>query len=527
MKKNPPKPPPRLDKHLFEAGLQCKKRLWLDCHDPVDEPATAMRAHLAEVGAQLLEIARKAFPKGVAVEGKTLAAAVERTQQLLAEGAPVLFGATFQTAETSTRIDILVQHKDGQLDLFEIKSGTKIKQRYVTDLALQVHGVEGSGRTVRAVFLLHVQPGYQHRAETEFPPMQLLRSADVTKRVRKHTERLSQRIAQLREVLAAGAAPEVPMGSQCKTPFRCPHFDRCSTEAPPLGLHELPELNHKLEVQLRGEGIRTLREIDPQRADLSFKQRRTLAALQQGKTTIESFVRDELRDCRPPLHFLVIAAVTEPLPRFDGQRPWRHVPFGWAANTVHADGRLETAAHVHADRTDPRPQFVTTLAKHLECGGTVVCWNDRTLDDLRELLEDLPEQKVAVRTVLGRSHLDLMHLLDAGAFHPDLRGHAELPRTVAALLPECLPAVTDALEEDSLRQAVEKICAPRLRAATREKLAAELQASLQWASAALLALYRKLADVEPPKKAEPAGRPKPKALPKEPPKPLPKPLPGR
>ncbi len=523
MKKTSSKQPPRLDKHLYESGLQCQKRLWLDCHEPVEETPGSTRAALAAVGTQLRELARSAFPKGVVVAGKTLAARAERTKELLDDGEPVLFGATFVTDETAAEVDILVLHKDRQIDVFEIKSGTKIKQRYLADLALQVHAARTCGHTVRAVFLLHVQPRYEHRADADFPPMQLMRSADVSKQVEKQVEQVQRRITQMRGVLAEAKAPDQPMGSYCSTPFRCPHFATCAEHAPTLPLFELPDLNRTLESQLRREGVRTLRELDAQHADLSFKQRRTVAAVQQGTAIVEPFVKEELRDCRHPLHFVAIAALTEPLPRFGGQRPWRHVPFGWAANTVHEDGRVETVSFCHDDKSDPRPAFITSLAKQLECGGTVVCWNDRTIDDLRELLEDLPEQKVAVRTVIGRAHLDMMHLLDAGAFHPDLRGHRDLTKTVAAFLPEFRGGNTAALDEDTLRAAVEKICAPRARVTTREKLAAELEGSLKWASEALLHLYRHFAQIEVKSVAKPAA---PVVDKKSPPKKLPKPLPG-
>jgi hypothetical protein len=65
--------------------------------------------------------------------------------------------------------------------------------------------------------------------------------------------------------------------------------------------------------------------------------------VQQNTRIVEPFVREELRQCSKPLHFLAIASITDPLPRFDGQRPWRRIPYAWAANTVHADGRLEQA----------------------------------------------------------------------------------------------------------------------------------------------------------------------------------------
>ena len=523
LKKAPPKQPRNLDKHLFESGQQCQKRLWLDYHEPATDEQPSTRRAMAEVGQQLLTLARSVFPKGVAIEAKTMVKAAAETKEQLAAGTPVLFGASFVADGVEVVSDILVQHKDGQLDLYEVKSGTKIKHRYVNDLALQVHVAEQSGHRVRAAFLLHVNPKYAHKEGADFPPMQLLRSADVTAKVKKQVEQVRIRLPHYRNNLADEAVLQLPMGTFCTTPFRCPHLARCTKEGPPLPLRELPELTRAQELELHKEGIEELTGIDPARPGLTFAQRRTIACVQQQSPIVEPFVREELRQTTQPLHFLALATLTEPLPRFEGQRPWRQVPFAWAATTLHADGRLEHAAFAHADKGDPRPEFTASLAKHLEIGGTIVCWNDETLEDLRALLEDLPAAKVAVRAIIGRQHVDLMQLFEAGVFHPTLRTHSDLVASVAALLGDASGSALPIKNEDDLREALERATAPRVRSTTKEKIAADLKAGLAWRCEQMLNLYRKYAEVElqRPKVAEKPAKTAVKALPK----PLPKPLP--
>ncbi len=516
-----PKPPRNLDKHLFESGQQCQKRLWLDYHEPAEDEQPSTRRAMSAVGQQLLTLARSVFPKGVAIEGKTIAKAAEETKMQLAAGTPVLFGATFVADGAEVQSDILVLHKDGQLDLYEVKSGTKIKHRYVNDLALQVHVVAQSGHQVRAAFLLHVNPKYAHKEGSDFPPMQLLRSADITAKVKKQVEQVRIRLPHFRQSISDESVLQLPMGTFCTLPFRCPHLARCTKEGPALPLRELPELTRPMELELHKEGIEDLAGVDPARAGRCFKQRRTLASVQQQTPIVEPFVREELRQCKPPLHFLAIATLTEPLPRFEGQRPWRQLPYAWAATTVHPDGRLEAAAFAHADKTDPRPEFIATLAKHLEVGGTIVCWNDTTLEGLRALLEDLPAAKVAVRTVLGRQLVDLMQLFDAGVFHPALRTHSDLAASVAALLDDRSGSELAVKNEDDLREALEKAGAPRVRSTTKDKLAADIKAGVVWQSEQMLKLYGKYAEVEESrsKPTAPAAKAPVKALPK----PLPKP----
>lgn len=522
-KKPPPSAARNLDKHLFEAGQQCHKRLWLDYHEPIAEEPSPLRQAMSDAGDLLRRLARSAFPKGVAIEGKDAAAAAAATKERIAAGAPVLFDAAFVADGIEARCDILVLHKDNQVDLFEIKSGTKVKHRYVNDLALQAHVLGLCGLTLRAAYLLHVNPKYVHKEGADYPPMQLLRSGDVTAKVQKQLEPLRRRLLQYRQALADDAALLLPMGTFCTNPFPCPHLARCTREAPALPLRELPELTRPQEIELHKEGIEDLASLDPKREGLTFRQRRTLACVQQNAPLVEPFVRDELRQCTKPLHFLAIAAITDPLPRFDGQRPWRRVPYAWAVNTVHADGRLETASFVHVERTDPRPQFVATLAKHLEVGGTIVVWDDDALDELRSLLDDLPAAKAAVRALVGHPHLDLMQLFDSGVFHPKVRTHVDLRRSAAALLDDASGADLTTFGEDAVLAALQRAWAPRVRSTTKDKIGADILAALQWSSERVMKLFDTYAEVAPPaaKPKAVVARPAQKALPR----PLPKPLP--
>lgn len=524
LKKKTPPQPRLLDKHLFEAGLQCQKRLWLDYHEPAAVEPSALRQAMSAAGEQLRVLARSAFPKGVTIEAKEGNAAAAETKQRIAEGVPVLFGATFVADGVEARCDILVVHKDAAIDLFEIKSGTKANPRYVVDLALQAHVAAGSGFKLRAAYLLTVNPKYVHKEGADYPPMQLLRSADVTGKVQRHLDQVKRRLGHFRHAITDEGVLQLPMGTFCTAPFKCPHLDRCSKEAPALPLRELPELTRQQELELHKEGIEDLASLDQKREGLTFRQRRTLACVQANAPLVEPFVQTELQQCQKPLHFLALATVTEALPRFDGQRPWRQMPYGWAANTVHADGRMETASFVHVERTDPRPGFVASLAKHLEVGGTIVCWDDSALEELSALLEDLPNHKSAVRAIVGSNHLDLMQLFDAGVFHPQVRTHADLRASVAALLGDTSGRELTVHDEETLFEVLQKASAPRIRSTTRDKLAAEITAALEWSAKRLLDLFNLHAGAAAlPQKAKEAAAETPKPKPK--PKPLPKPLP--
>jgi hypothetical protein len=338
--------------------------------------------------------------------------------------------------------------------------------------------------------------------------MQLLRSADVTTKVQKQLDNVRRRLEQFRVAVDNRNVLELPMGTYCTTPFPCPHIARCREEAPSRPLFELPELTRPQEVELHKEGIEQLTELDAQRPGLTFRQRRTLASVQGNERIVEPFVANELRQCKKPLHFVAMAAMTEPLPRFERQHPWQLTPYGWSAYTMHEDGRIEKRAFVHADRSDPRSDFVRTLADHLECGGTVMCWDDEVLQELHGLLDSMPENKAAVRSLMGKPHLDMMQLLEAGVFDPELRSYVDLREVVRVLCGDESGDGLEMLDVHACTAALQKALTPRIRSATKEKIAADITEALTWQAEHMLQLFQRYAEVESaptPKPSRPSG----------------------
>jgi hypothetical protein len=511
-----PKGPRNLDKHLFEAGQQCHKRLWLDYHEPSDESPSASRQEMSRVGDEMRELARTAFPKGVVIDDDDVDTAAATTAKHLEDGVPVLFDATFVGDGVAARCDILVVHKDKLVDLFEIKSGTKVKHRYVNDLALQATVLAANGYQVQRAYLLHINPKYTHKAGEPYPPMQLLRSADVTAKVHKQQPNVARKLQQLRQAVDNDSVLELPMGTFCENPFPCPHIARCAKDAPDLPLHRLPELTRQQELDLHKEGIEEMLAVPADREDLSFRQRRTLQCHQQNERIVEPFVRDELGECDKPLHFLALAAITDPLPRFDNQRPWQQTPFAWACKTVHEDGRVETQSFAQIDKDDPRGPFVKSLARHLEVGGTALLWGEETLRELRGLLDAVPDEKASVRALLGQDHLDMRALFESSVFDPKLTDYSDFAEVVGLLLGDDSGRKLEALDRNTRFELVHKARAPRVRAATRDKIAATITDALAWQAEQLSELFASFTGAAPKPKAERA-----KAAPR-PAKPLPK-----
>jgi hypothetical protein len=100
-----------LSKSRYVTGLQCAKQLWWRVHEP-DAPELvpdAATQRIFDRGSRVGELAREHVPGGVLIDlpYAALAARVEATRRALADGARVVYEASFREDEVFVSVDIL------------------------------------------------------------------------------------------------------------------------------------------------------------------------------------------------------------------------------------------------------------------------------------------------------------------------------------------------------------------------------------------------------------------------------------
>lgn len=140
---------PQLSKSRFLAGLQCLKRLYLDCYqlNLADALGPSQQA-LFDAGTAVGELARQRFPHGKLIQEQYFehSQALKSTQDLLTDtSVPALYEAAFAFESIRTRVDILKRRGEQEFDLIEVKSSTSVKPERIPDIGIQLHVLEGSG----------------------------------------------------------------------------------------------------------------------------------------------------------------------------------------------------------------------------------------------------------------------------------------------------------------------------------------------------------------------------------------------
>ena len=481
-----------ISKSRFTAGLQCAKRLYLECTAPeLRGPADAGREALARAGLEVGALARRRFPGGVLVAAGEFEEAVAATAGLVADPTvPALYEGAFAWGGARIRVDVLRRLDGGAFELLEVKTATRVREHHEVDLAFQLAVLEDAGLAIARTLLVVLDRDYVHPGGA--PDLErLFLVADLTDKARAHLPAVRRRLGEMRAVVDAGVLPAIAVGPQCLAPYRCPFFAHCHVGGPDHPLTDLPRLTPDQLAEMIGFGFADIREVPLDFPTLTPVQRRACVAVRAGQAVRDPGLVERLAGIRLPAHFVDFETFAPAVPVYPGTSPFEQVPFQWSDHVLAADGSVAHHEFLHDADGDPRVAFATSLLAATADAGAIVVYSSFEGDVLTALAEELPEMREALLDRRDRI-VDLLPIVRDHSYHPALRGSF----SIKAVLPAFVPtlgyqdlAIRDGLTA-SLAHAT--LVDPAVEPARRAEIRAQLLAYCGRDTEAMLALYRVL-----------------------------------
>jgi Domain of unknown function(DUF2779) len=428
-----------LSKSRVAAGLQCHKRLYFECYHyhEREKPGDARQA-LMESGREVGRVARGRYPGGVSMveDPYKFEEAEAGTRAAMKDPAiPAVYEAALAHDDIRVRIDVLARNDRGAWDLIEVKSSGGVKEEHLPDLAIQFMVAEGAGIPITRAGILHVNkqyvwPGGPYDLDA------LFHFQNLTSEARRSRDDLRREIDAMREPLWNSEPPNVPVGPQCESPYRCPFYPTCHTE--PKSDHpieSMPRLTARLRRAFEEAGIEDIREIPEDFDGLSDLQHRVRACVLAQAHYVSPELREKLATARFPIHFLDFETCNPALPLIPGTRPFQQTPFQWSDHVLEKNGTLHHREYLHVDRQDPRVTLTEALLDSLGDEGTIVVYSDFEERMIRELADGIPALSHRL-TALGPRILDLHKVIHTHYYHPDFQGSFSIKQVLPAVVPE-------------------------------------------------------------------------------------------
>lgn len=430
---------PSLSKTRIQNGRQCQKRLWLDVHQrELAEWGEASQLRLAQ-GTAFGELAQALLGGGHLVEADYTQSreAQAETQRLLARPrarVPQIFEAAFEHQCVRVRVDVLRREPRSDT-LIEVKSTTGAKAEHIWDAAIQTWVLRGAGRPVKRVQIGHVNKDFVYQLEGDYEG--LLALTDITEQVDALQPEIPALVRQLKKVVQ-GPMPEITTGAHCSSPYDCPFIGHCQSMEPPQPEFPVTLLPHggKSVEALLAEGYRDLRDVPEDRLD-NPRHQRIAEATRTGKPFLDPALRKAIKALPWPRYFLDFEAISFPVPRWLGTRPFQQIAFQFSCH-VQTSARSKPRHHGYLDTEDSHPE--ARVAKRLmECigdTGPILVWN-RSFEAqiLRQMAEAQPKLRKRLLAMVDRL-VDLLPLYREHYYHAEQRGSWSLKAVLPTVAPD-------------------------------------------------------------------------------------------
>ena len=410
----------RLTKTAYLNFLTCPQEFWLEFHQPllVVKEVTLEHEHLRQ--------------QGYAVE--QLVKQMERFQTN-AE-ITVDFQRTFQTADVAARSDIVVTDKaSGEIEIFEIKSSSTVKEEHYDDVAFQKVVAERTGAVVRRSHVITMNSEYVRQGDIDVE--QLFTVTEVSETVDLRLAQTEDQIQKAFEYLASTPVPSLV--DYCLDKKLDCQFIRLNFPGlPDYTVFDISFLKHDKRRQLLAEGIINIIDV-PDDFPLSPKQRTQVQAAKSGETIIK---RDEIikkmNEWEYPLHFLDYETFAYAIPQFDGIKPFQQMCFQYSLHTIDRPGAAPRHSEYlsHGDDGPPR-----SVAEHLRDSmsggiGTVFVWYEAFEKGRNtEMAEMFPDLADFFNEVNAKTY-DLMKIFSENLYiHPEFKGKTSIKKVLPVLVP--------------------------------------------------------------------------------------------
>ncbi len=492
-----------LSKSQYVRGRQCVKSLWLyrhrkDLQGPVDEFQQGIFDHGTEFG----QLAHQRLAGGVLIaEGHDEPdKAVMKTAVAIASGIKFIYEAAFLFEDVLVRADIIQRNIDGNWNLFEVKSSTKVTDIYLLDVAIQRHVLAGAGLQLNRCFVMHANPGYVRRGALELD--RLFEITDVTEESRDALLDVPGELARMKALADAPEAPPKPIGEHCTKPYPCDFKDHCWAHVPEYSVFNLGYAKMDKKLELFNSGTREIRHITPALHTRTAGQRAPGEGARAGGARVDvKAIKKFLETLTYPLAHLDFETDNPVIPPYDGLRPYTQMPFQAVLCVQDELGAPVVEYGFLGDgMRDPRKDLMTFLLEHVPPDGSVIAYH-KSFEAGR--LEELAPSAGVGGSLADKFLLkmvdrlaDLADPFRTNAYtHPDFKGRWSIKAVLPVLVPSMSYEGLEIGDGAAAMAAYAKLRDPKLPASERARITHALKVYCGQDVVAMVKILEHLYDV--------------------------------
>lgn len=422
-----------LSKSKIKDSENCDLMLWNDINQPQEKVWDSTTQYTFEQGRVVEALARSRFSDGLLQYKKDNVEKVEYTKKLLKLDMPI-FEAAFAKKGTIIQFDVLYKNANKNYNAVEVKSSSKFKPEYETDVLIQYWIATLSGIKIDQ-FELWVVNNQASDTGSEY-----FKVIDLTEFVKSNERRFWAALTKAQKTSQMKTAPEVKIGAHCEQ-TSCPYrnTERCSLVKSQDSVHNLPNFRKNWEAYHEGITSVTDARFEEKYTDYTKKNPVVMKAIKENKLVIEKeALLKEFQTWTFPLNFFDFEALMGAIPVLEGQRPYEQVVIQFSNHVYNGvDNKLQHQMFLHDKLSNPDEATIEAMLMAFESNsGSIVSYNmsyEKTR--ISDLAKKYPLYAERLSALLPR-FVDLMDLIKHHVYHPAFEGSYSLKSTSPVILGE-------------------------------------------------------------------------------------------
>lgn len=341
----------------------------------------------------------------------------------------------FEVDNLTCRSDVLIEHSNGEYDLYEIKSTATVKEQHLHDASFQKMVLGKAGVNLKNVFIVYINATYVF--DGELIAEKLLAIEDVTLKL---SDLKSQTEALVKEAISyLETTPQLDLKSLCASKLNCPFVEYSNFEKVDYSIFDISNFRGAKMDELLELGILNIMDV-PIDFSLTERQREQVNSAQQQIVTMDKKAITEIFDgLQYPLYFYDYESYQAAIPLFNGVRPYQQIVFQFSMHVLKSENaNVEHFEYLSSTLKNPDKEIINSLKSIiLDRKGTFIVWNE-TFEKTRnkELSAQNPESAEFLDWINDNT-FDLMTIFSTRKYvHYGFRGSSSIKKVLPVLVPE-------------------------------------------------------------------------------------------
>lgn len=364
-----------LSKSKYCLAVQCPKMLWLKQNKPEEFDASVMNQTILDNGNKVGDLAMGMFGDFTEVPFGDAGEMIAITKELLDAGVQIITEASFAYEGLFCSVDILKNLGGNRVELYEVKSSTKVNDIYYDDVAYQSYVLRSLGYEVVKACVIHINNQYERHGALNLDELFVIE--DVTLEIENKQRGVKERISALTEYMQQEEEPNDDIGLQCRKPYECGFFKYCGKHLPTPCVMDIAGLSWSKKFDFYHQEIINYEQLNGY-GKLNTKQYMQIEhELYSYPDRIDKqSIKEFLQKITFPLYFLDFESFQSPIPPYEGSKPYEQLVFQYSLHYLEKeDGELQHKEYLAYPGNDPRRKLAEQLCQDIPMDVCVTAYN--------------------------------------------------------------------------------------------------------------------------------------------------------